>query len=43
MPDPKDRVGSAFPAWLVMGFAFLNLAVLFTELGANIVKSIIPG
>jgi hypothetical protein len=43
MPDPHDRLGSAFPARLVMGFAFLNLLVLITELVLNVGKAIIPG
>ena len=43
MPDPHDRLGSATPARLLMGFAFLNLAVLITELALNVGKALIPG
>ena len=43
MPDPHDRHGSAFPARLVMGFAFLNLLALITELAVNVGKALIPG
>lgn len=41
MPDPRDRIGSAFPAWLVMGFAILNLLVLLSELALNVGKALL--
>jgi hypothetical protein len=43
MSDPRDRTGSAFPAYLLMGFAILNLLVLITELALNVGKAMIPG
>jgi hypothetical protein len=43
MPDPQDRNGSTFPAWLVMGFALLNLLALITELALNVGKALISG
>ena len=43
MPDPHDRNGSTFPARLVLGFAFLNLLVLITELTLNVGKALLPG
>lgn len=43
MPDPHDRIGSTFPARLLMAFAILNLLVLIAELTLNVGKALIPG
>ena len=43
MPDPHDRNGSTFAARLVLGFAFLNLLALITELTLNVGKALLPG